>query len=385
METFLERRRALAPFTTEPSMAENLAEILRKANEFVPSAAGSILLDNPLDKQSDKKRNDLTFVVAFGDEAAGIIGATVPASRGIVGRVYTTGESYYVSDAPNDAFFYDGVDRKTSYSTQSVVAIPIRIEQEVCGVLELINRQGAPGYGEKDRDLLQIFAGYTAVSIQNILDGRRAHELARRDNLTGLFNDHFLHVALRETIDHALDSGEDLAVIFLDLDFFKRVNDTHGHLAGSQVLREVGQLLTTLQTSGTVAARYGGDEFVLVIPRCNLASAVDLAESIRTTLVATFFCRTPGDLLQEALSLTGLTCSAGVATLVEHVESGLTIERTKNLLLRLADAAMYVAKETGRNRTVVAGLPVRRRQPSGELEDVHAEAHTPSRHASGIR
>lgn len=384
METFLERRRVQSkPFASEPSLADNLAEILRKANEFVPSAAGSILLDNPCNKKPDKRHNDLTFVVAFGDSAGDVIGQEVPASHGIVGHVYTTGTAYHVTAASDDQYFYQDVDRMTSYETRSVIAIPILIESEVCGVLELINRQGTDIYSDHDRNLLQIFAGYTAVSIQNVLDGRRAHELARRDNLTGLFNDHYLHAALSETIGHALDHDHDLAVIFLDLDFFKRVNDTHGHLAGSQVLREVGHLLRTkVRDHGTIAARYGGDEFVLVIPDANLERAIDIAEKIRTTLLTSRFCTTPGELLQEVLSLTGITCSIGVATLHEHVDSGQSRERTKNTLLRLADAAMYVAKETGRNRTAVAGLPVRRRQRTGATtaEDRLVE-QTPSRHA----
>jgi len=273
----------------------------------------------------------------------------------------------------------------TSYETRSVIAIPILIEHEVCGVLELINRQGTAVYSDHDRNLLQIFAGYTAVSIQNVLDGRRAHELARRDNLTGLFNDHYLHVALSETIGQALELDQDLAVIFLDLDFFKRVNDSHGHLAGSQVLREVGHLLgTKTRDDGTIAARYGGDEFVLVIPGANLEHAIDVAERIRATILTSRFCTTPGELLQEVLSLTGITCSIGVATLHEHVDAGQSRERTKITLLRLADAAMYVAKETGRNRTAVAGLPIRRRLPTeATSEEDRFAIRTPSRHAVG--
>jgi len=385
METFLERRRVKAPFSSEPSLAGNLAEILRKANEFVPSLAGSILLDNPLDKKKDKTNNDLTFVVAFGDSAEHVIGKSVPACRGIVGHVYTTGCSYHATEASGDRYFFDGVDRVTSYQTRSVVAIPILIEQEVCGVLELVNRQGAGAFSDHDRDLLQIFAGYTAVSIQNVLDGRRAHELARRDNLTGLFNDHYLHVALSDAIQRAIELREDLAVIFLDLDFFKRVNDAHGHLAGSQVLREVGHLLRgAVRDEAAIPARYGGDEFVLVIPRADLEHAVDLAETLRTTVLTTRFCDAPGELLQEAISLTGITCSAGVATLKEHVDPGPSLERAKNTLLRLADAAMYVAKETGRNRTAVAGLPVRRRKPGDEADDSRYATRTPSRLAAGL-
>ncbi|RMH20169.1 MAG: sensor domain-containing diguanylate cyclase [Acidobacteria bacterium] len=365
MEAFLERRRAILAFPSEVSLADNLAEILRKANEFVPSAAGSILLDNPLEKRPEKERNRLTFVVAFGDKAEQLIGREIPADQGIAGRVYVTGEPYHAPQTEIDQYFFDGMDKLTHYQTRSLVAIPIFIEQEVCGVLELMNRRGADHYSEQDRNLLQIFAGYTAVSIQNILDGRRAHELAKRDNLTGLFNDHYLHVALTRTIETCRRDGEDLAVIFLDLDFFKRVNDTHGHLAGSQVLREVGHLLKAyVRAPGATPARYGGDEFVLVVPRYSLEDAVDLAERIRTALVDTSFCDRPGDIMPDTLSLTGITCSIGVASLHQHVDSEASLEAAKSALLRLADAAMYVAKETGRNRTAIAGTPIRRRTPT---------------------
>jgi diguanylate cyclase (GGDEF)-like protein len=244
------------------------------------------------------------------------------------------------------------------------VAIPIRIGQEVCGVLELINRQGARHYSTRDRDLLEIFAGYISISIQNVLDGRLAQEIARRDNLTGLFNDRYLHIALRQAIADALASRRDLAVLFLDLDYFKRVNDTHGHLAGSQVLREVGHLLQRA-ASGTeaIAARYGGDEFVLALPGAGVQGGVKLAEELRAAVVRNVFCTQAGEILPEALHLTGLTCSIGVATLRRHLGRDPDLDQAKSTLLRLADAAMYVAKETGRNQTAVAGKTVPRGEP----------------------
>jgi GGDEF domain-containing protein len=109
-------------------------------------------------------------------------------------------------------------------------------------------------------------------------------------------------------------------VLFLDLDFFKRVNDTHGHLAGSQVLREVGAILARQSGSrGGVAARYGGDEFVLVLPGLDLDAAVDLAEEIRLEIVTSTFCAGRGDVHPDPLHLKGLTCSIGVATLHRHL------------------------------------------------------------------
>ncbi|HEX6199601.1 MAG TPA: sensor domain-containing diguanylate cyclase [Thermoanaerobaculia bacterium] len=363
LERFLQRRRANPYITQELNLAENLVEILKKANEFVPSSAGSILLDDPAQKRKDRAANKLTFIAAFGEKSEGLVGREIAADRGIAGHVYSTGTAYATGDAARDRHFYGAFDRETEYTTRTLVAIPIRIEQEVCGVLELINRQSRAAYAEQDLNLLEIFADYISISIQNVLDGRLAQEIAKRDNLTGLFNDRYLHVALTQAIERSQEAGDDLAVLFLDLDFFKRVNDTHGHLAGSQVLQEVGEILAErVSAVSAFPARYGGDEFVLVAPGLGLDEAVDLAEDVRTAVVETTFCRRPGEIQLEPLHLKGLTCSVGVATLRRHLaEDEAAAESAKGTLLRLADAAMYVAKETGRNRTAVAGEPVRRR------------------------
>jgi len=362
LERFLERRRANPSFPLELSLAENLVEVLRRANGFVPSAAGCILLDDPSDKQDDRRKNKLTFIAAFGEKSSCLVGETIPADQGIAGRVYLTGETYSTPYAPSDRFFYRAMDEQTRYQTQSLVAIPVRIEQEVCGVLELINRCDAPGYSQEDLNLLEIFAGYISISIQNVLDGRQAQEIAKRDNLTGLYNDRYLHIALSDTIRRCQEEDQDMALLFLDLDYFKHVNDTHGHLAGSQVLREVGHLLRRkVKPLRGIPARYGGDEFVLLLPGVDLEAAIDVAEEIRAAVVGETFCAGPGDIQLEPLDLKGITCSVGVATLRQHLEPGLPLETSKSTLLRLADAAMYVAKETGRNRTVLAGQPVRRR------------------------
>jgi diguanylate cyclase (GGDEF)-like protein len=363
LDSFLRRSRVRPYFTLELNLAENLVEVLRKANEFVPSAAGSILLDDPRAKTADRRQGRLTFIAAFGEKSTGLVGTSIPASQGIAGHVYMTGTTYTTRDVRSDRFFYARIDEATQYTTESLIAIPIRIEKEVCGVLELINRRHAPGYNEADQNLLEIFAGYISISIQNVLDGRQAQEIAKRDNLTGLYNDRYLHIALSQAIQRATDEGEDLAVLFLDLDYFKRVNDTHGHLAGSQVLREFGSVLKdAVGERKTILARYGGDEFVLVLPGTNLQDSVDLSESIRSRLPATVFCSEAGEIQTEPLDLSGLTCSVGVATLHRHIAGEEKLpDRIKSTLLRLADAAMYVAKETGRNRTAVAGEPIPRR------------------------
>ena len=137
----------------------------------------------------------------------------------------------------------------------------------MCGVLELVNRQVDRQYTDRDLKLLEIFARYTSVSIENLLDAQRANEMARRDDLTGLHNDRFFHHRLTEDLIRADVTDSTVALIFLDLDNFKGVNDTHGHLAGSQVLKEFGYLLKqTVTVPRATLARYGGDEFVIILP-----------------------------------------------------------------------------------------------------------------------
>jgi diguanylate cyclase (GGDEF)-like protein len=361
LEVFLERRRAMPSFALDMSLADNLAAVLRKANEFVPSLAGSLLLDNPLDKNKNREKNSLTFIATFGEKAQELLQRQIPASLGIAGHVYITGKSYVADDISTDKFHHSMFDQSDEYSAQSLVGIPVRIEKEVCGVLELVNRSKTGHYSERDVHLLEIFAEYISISIQNVLDGRQAQEIAKRDNLTGLYNDRYLHIALSKAIAKCRRENLDLALLFMDLDYFKRVNDSHGHLAGSQVLREVGILLKkTTPYDNAIAARYGGDEFVVALPDLDLLEAIKVAEKLRHDIVTTTFCNKPGEIQPDPIHLTGLTCSVGVATLHRHLQETESVERSKSTLLRLADSAMYVAKETGRNRTATAGEPVRR-------------------------
>lgn len=356
LEQFLERRRASLPiFEPEMSLADNLVEVLRKANEFVPSEAGSILLDNPRIKQVDRSRNRLTFLAAFGDKAQLLVGQTLPADQGIAGHVYLSGKAYTSTNVASDRFFDASIDAETQYRTQSLVAIPIRIGTDVCGVLELVNRRGASSYSEHEQDLLEIFADYISIAIQNVLDGRLALEAAKRDNLTGLFNDRYLHSALEQTLARCRPEGRDLALLFLDLDYFKLVNDRHGHLAGSQVLRETGQLLRrAVGIARALVARYGGDEFVIVVPDISAAEAMAIAERLRAEIERSVFCDAPGEIQPDPLFLSGQTCSIGVATLARHVAPEQDLVVAKSQLLRLSDSAMYRAKEAGRNRVMLA-------------------------------
>ena len=215
----------------------------------------------------DRLENELVFIATYGAHGEARLGKRMNARVGIVGHVYATGVAYMTDDVVDDPFFYPTLDLTDGFQTKSALCVPIRIESSVCGVLELVNRSGPGGFREKDRRLLEIFADYASISIQNLLDARRAYEVAKRDGLTGLYNERYLHLRLTQELSRISRDGGDCCVIFLDLDNLKAVNDRHGHLAGSQVLREVGYLLRrTVTDERATLTRYGGDEFVLILP-----------------------------------------------------------------------------------------------------------------------
>ena len=357
LERFLERQKSGLSLKSDIDLDLVLRQILQKANEFVPSESGSILLDDPFRKVAARRENELVFIASFGDSSRNLIGQRLSAKHGIVGQVYQTGTPYLSADVTQDNFFYPDIDQKLGHITHSVVCVPIYIGKHVCGVLELINRLEGKAFTERDKILLEIFAGYTSFTLQNALDAKRAHELAKKDDLTGLYNDRWFHVRLTEALAQARHSGGNAVLMFMDLDRFKVVNDCHGHLAGSQVLREVGFLLKRIvQTDLSTVARYGGDEFVVILPDTPAESAAAMSEEIRRTIEANVFLEREWGFSMPPLRLSGiLAVSIGMAEYRPAPQAQLSIEQEKNELLRRADAAMYRAKSLGGNRVVVSG------------------------------
>lgn len=176
-----------------------------------------------------------------------------------------------------------------------------------------------------------------------IRDRERLRTLAVRDPLTGLANRRIMEEELPRQLAEAASAGAPLAVAMLDLDFFRDYNERHGHLAGDIVLQSLGVLVQGFRQGSDVACRYGGEEFVLIMPAVNAGEAAARLEGLRAALAETV-------IHHEGRRLDPITASIGVAAYPAHALSG-------HALLSAADAALYRAKRAGRNRICVAADP----------------------------
>ena len=220
------------------------------------------------------------------------------------------------------------------------LCIPIMAQGQSIGILHLQATEDGPGIADAELSFKTTFAGQVGLSVANIRLREALHSQSIKDPLTGLYNRRYLTEVLERDIRRSVRAEQPLGILMLDLDHFKKFNDTYGHEAGDAVLRETASFLTRSIRVEDVVCRYGGEEFVIILPTANLAAAHARAERIRLKLKEL-------TVLHQGHSLGMITVSVGVAALPDHGTS-------PNNLLEAADAALYRAKREGRDRVVDA-------------------------------
>lgn len=227
-----------------------------------------------------------------------------------------------------------GADIPSSY-----LCVPLMAQGEVMGILHLC--KAAPDQADKIKDIGK-FAGTVAEAMALALANLKLRETLRnqaiRDGLTGLFNRRYLEETLERELSRGKRSGSPLGVIMLDLDHFKEYNDNYGHNAGDELLCALGHIIQDTVRREDIACRYGGEEFLLIMPGAPLEVAVERAQNLNARV---------RQLHLQSSSLKAITISAGVAIFPDHGATGKDV-------IRAADTALYQAKEEGRDRVVVA-------------------------------
>jgi diguanylate cyclase (GGDEF)-like protein len=263
-----------------------------------------------------------------------------PAMYAIAGWVMQKGEVFSSADLSRE----DRVKVPAEQlSVATVIAFPLSCRGRRVGAVIGLDRAAstrAPQLTPAVLRAVRVLLEPAAVALDNALQLKRAEALSVTDDLTGLYNSRYLNLVLRRETKRASRSGRPLSLLFIDLDGFKTINDSHGHLYGSRALVEAAAVIRQSARETDVVARFGGDEFALVLPDTGGEGAYAVGERIRERIAAFQF------LAGDGLNI-HLTASLGVATLPDAANS---VEE----LVQAADMAMYHVKETGKNGIHVA-------------------------------
>ncbi len=314
--------------TSTFDMNEVISVIMKNMTKLFELENWSLLL-------VDDASGELYFEVAIDHENKNIDGLRFKSEEGVAGWVLREKKTLIIDDVSRDHRFTGHIDKLTSFKTKSIIAVPLIFRDKTIGVLELVNCKEPKKIKGTKLKLLSLLADFAAIAINNAKDYQYINQLTITDDLTGLNNSRHLHYILDKEISRCLKGEKPLALIFIDIDHLKKINDAHGHLAGSEVISEFGQVIKILLRPGDFGARYGGDEFVVILPETSKDEAIQIASVLRQNINEKHFL----DSMRLNLHL---TASFGVATFPDDADS-------KDAIIKIADDMMYKVKNSTRN------------------------------------
>ena len=286
----------------------------------------------------DDASHQLVVEAVAGAAPANARGMRFHLGEGITGEVAAKGQAIYVPDVEKDARYLHYKGRR--HGTGSFLAVPLRSKGRVLGVMN-VSRARVDAFSAQEIRLAEAIAAQAALAIANARLYQQTLELSFTDPLTGVANRRQLFLRLEQEFARSVRFGDALSIVMIDLDHFKKINDTQGHTVGDGVLRGVAMTLRRNVRRIDVVARYGGEEFCVLLPRVGKQEAREVAEKLRRAVdEAPLAGPESGEKLRVTVSL-------GVATL------GTDADDVAGLVER-ADSALYEAKRLGRDRVVLA-------------------------------
>jgi len=330
----IETLMAIARTLVSPhEIEEILQQIMHQVSCLLKPMTLSLLMKNDVS-------GELEFAVVISPGDDHIEGSRLPAGHGIAVWSAENDQSIIIPDVRCNERFAAEFDSQLSCTPRSIVCVPVKSHDKVFGVIQLMNSSDGSIFDAADEQILTAIADFTGVAISNAKALEKIQQLVITDDLTGLFNSRYFFEQIEYEVERSKRYNSPLSLVFLDLDHFKNVNDTYGHLTGSRLLAEVGSVVSEHIRKTDKAARYGGDEFVIILPHTEKSGAFAFALKLHNELNKTGFYSDDGDLL-------AVSGSFGVASFPADAQSSAE-------LISKADEAMYLVKKSGRNGVRVA-------------------------------
>jgi len=288
----------------------------------------------------DMESDELYFEIAIGQASHLLKDIRFNADQGIAGWSMKHSKKLIIREPYKDPRFNSSFDEKSGFKTENIISIPLVSKKRTLGVIELVNVKEE--FLESSYiEMLEALADFAAISIENARNHEEIKLLAIKDDCTDLYNSRYMQEIVEEELLLSKESGEHFSIIFFDLDHFKDVNDTYGHLIGSELLRQVSLIILEETGEKDRSVRYGGDEFIVILSGKGKARAMETANRIRSRFNSTLFFQ------QKGYNIS-LTASFGVASSPDDASS-------RDEIIKLADHAMYAVKKHGRDNIFDAG------------------------------
>ncbi len=310
--------------------------IMEKSAEVVGAEQGSLmLLKEETHEIEVKSTRGLNLVI--------LSHIRIRPGEGIAGSVLETGLPMVVNNLEEDSRI--SRPNRVRYKTKSFMSIPLKIRNKTIGVINLADKRDGTGFSDHDVKLIEAIALYSAVAIERRIYYQSSIDLRKisiTDSLTGLLNRRYFEERMAEEIARSRRHKQPFSLIILDIDNFKNLNDSFGHLFGDEILKTTTSVIRRCVRIIDIAARYGGEEFAIILPTTDKNDAGIIAERIRTE-VESAVC-----LVKDTGTTLNVTVSLGIASFPDD-------SSTAEELINNADRALYRAKNQGKNKVVIYG------------------------------
>ena len=263
--------------TSAQTINETMQAVMDQIGKVFAPTYWSLLLRS-------SKTGELKFAVVVGSGVEELKGKKLPRGKGIAGWISENGQSVIVEDVSRDKRFDPEMDNQTNFTTKSIIGVPLKSRDKVFGVIELINKIDGTNFTSYELTLLQTIADYAAIAIEKHYYLKALKRVASVDSLTGLYNRRTFFRFFKKEIARTKRNSTTFCLIMLDIDKFKQINDSLGHETGDRVLLTIADILKRVTRSSDMVCRFGGDEFLILLPFSDTPDAEVLKSRIESDL-----------------------------------------------------------------------------------------------------